>query len=210
MKRNFLFPLAFIFSFTLLSTSYAQINLDAGLRVGINRAQMDVAQISEGTTIEQLQGYMGGVFLRLTLLNLIAVQPEINYTQKGSILSVGENIQSTFTLNYVEVPVVAKLNIIKLLGFLQTSVYGGVAFSKLLEAKSRTEIGENSSEEDVKELFNERDNSYVGGVDVQLNLGMLKLLVDGRVTLSRSNIFVPEMDNEARNRVYSLSVGFLF
>ncbi len=210
MRRIYVFLPLILFIFSLNSTVHAQLNLDMGLKVGITRAQMDVSDLDENTTVEQLQGYMGGVFLRLTLLNLIAVQPEINYMQKGAIFKEPNVATNTFMLNYVEVPILGKLNLFKLLGIAQTSIYGGIAYSKLLEAKGRYETEDETTEQDLKELFNERENSYVGGLDVQLNLGALKLLVDGRVTLSQSNILDPEMDSEALNRVYSLSVGFLF
>ncbi len=210
MKRIYVFLPLILFIFSLNSTVHAQLNLDMGLKVGVTRAQMDVSDLDENTTVEQLQGYMGGVFLRLTLLNLIAVQPEINYMQKGAIFKEPNVATNTFMLNYVEVPILGKLNLFKLLGIAQTSIYGGIAYSKLLEAKGRYETEDETTEQDLKELFNERENSYVGGLDVQLNLGALKLLVDGRVTLSQSNILDPEMDSEALNRVYSLSVGFLF
>ena len=210
MKRIYVFLPLILFVFSLYSTVHAQLNLDMGLKVGVTRAQMDVSDLDENTTVEQLQGYMGGVFLRLTLLNLIAVQPEINYMQKGAIFKEPNIATNTFMLNYVEVPILGKLNLFKLLGIAQTSIYGGIAYSKLLEAKGRYETEDETTEQDLKELFNERENSYVGGLDVQLNLGALKLLVDGRVTLSQSNILDPEMDSEALNRVYSLSVGFLF
>ncbi len=210
MKRIYVFLPLILFIFSLNSTVHAQLNLDMGLKVGVTRAQMDVSDLDENTTVEQLQGYMGGVFLRLTLLNLIAVQPEINYMQKGAIFKEPNIATNTFMLNYVEVPILGKLNLFKLLGIAQTSIYGGIAYSKLLEAKGRYETEDETTEQDLKELFNERENSYVGGLDVQLNLGALKLLVDGRVTLSQSNILDPEMDSEALNRVYSLSVGFLF
>ncbi len=210
MKRIYVFLPLILFIFALNSTVHAQLNLDMGLKVGVTRAQMDVSDLDENTTVEQLQGYMGGVFLRLTLLNLIAVQPEINYMQKGAIFKEPNVATNTFMLNYVEVPILGKLNLFKLLGIAQTSIYGGIAYSKLLEAKGRYETEDETTEQDLKELFNERENSYVGGLDVQLNLGALKLLVDGRVTLSQSNILDPEMDSEALNRVYSLSVGFLF
>lgn len=210
MKRIYVFLPLILFLFSLNSTVHAQLNLDMGLKVGVTRAQMDVSDLDENTTVEQLQGYMGGVFLRLTLLNLIAVQPEINYMQKGAIFKEPNIATNTFMLNYVEVPILGKLNLFKLLGIAQTSIYGGIAYSKLLEAKGRYETEDETTEQDLKELFNERENSYVGGLDIQLNLGALKLLVDGRVTLSQSNILDPEMDSEALNRVYSLSVGFLF
>ncbi len=210
MKRIYVFLPLILFIFSLNSTVHAQLNLDMGLKVGVTRAQMDVSDLDENTTVEQLQGYMGGVFLRLTLLNLIAVQPEINYMQKGAIFKEPNIATNTFMLNYVEVPILGKLNLFKLLGIAQTSIYGGIAYSKLLEAKGRYETEDETTEQDLKELFNERENSYVGGLDLQLNLGALKLLVDGRVTLSQSNILDPEMDSEALNRVYSLSVGFLF
>ena len=210
MKRIYVFLPLILFLFSLNSTVHAQLNLDMGLKVGVTRAQMDVSDLDENTTVEQLQGYMGGVFLRLTLLNLIAVQPEINYMQKGAIFKEPNIATNTFMLNYVEIPILGKLNLFKLLGIAQTSIYGGIAYSKLLEAKGRYETEDETTEQDLKELFNERENSYVGGLDVQLNLGALKLLVDGRVTLSQSNILDPEMDSEALNRVYSLSVGFLF
>lgn len=210
MKRIYVFLPLILFLFSLNSTVHAQLNLDMGLKVGVTRAQMDVSDLDENTTVEQLQGYMGGVFLRLTLLNLIAVQPEINYMQKGAIFKEPNIATNTFMLNYVEVPILGKLNLFKLLGIAQTSIYGGIAYSKLLEAKGRYETEDETTEQDLKELFNERENSYVGGLDIQLNLGALKLLVDGRVTLSQSNILDQEMDSEALNRVYSLSVGFLF
>ncbi len=212
MKRElFILRITIVFLITAgFSMLPAQIGLDMGLKVGANLAQIEANNLDEGTVVEPLQAYMGGLFLRLNLLSILSVQPEINYMQKGSIFNTANNEKSTFMLNYVEVPVLVKLNILSILGFLKGGIYGGVAYAKLLDAKIRYEEGENATEMDIKDWYNEREDSYVGGVEVQLNLGALHMVVDGRVTISQKNILVPELESEAKNKVYTLGVGFVF
>ncbi len=193
-----------------LQPSIAQISLDTGLKVGANLAQLDVADLEEGTVVEPLQTYMGGVFLRLNLLGILSLQPELNYMQKGSVFNTTDNVKTTFNLNYVEVPLLVKLNVLSILSFFKGSVYGGVAYGKLLEAKVTTEYNGTTAELDIKDWYNEREESYVGGVEVQLNLGALNILVDGRLTMSQKNILVPELEGDAKNKVYTLGVGFVF
>ena len=201
---------AIVFFFLNLSSVYAQLSLDTGLKVGANLSQIDATNLDETTSTQQLQGYMGGIFVRLTLLGTFAIQPEINYMQKGGVFVEESGFRTTTLLNYVEVPVLGKINLFNLLGVIKTSVYGGVAFSKLIEAKTQFEVDDQVVEQDVRELYNERDKSYVGGVDLQLDLKAINIILDGRVTLSQDNILVPEMQSVAKNRVYTLSIGFVF
>ena len=99
MKK--LFTIFFIIAaFTSLSLAQMQIGPKAGLNIA-NLSGDDIEDADSKT------GFSGGVFFMYKLSNMFAIQPEAYYTMKGATDKMdfeGVTVDFTYTLDYVEVP----------------------------------------------------------------------------------------------------------
>jgi len=98
----------FIFSTALVA---AQSNVKFGVKGGLNASYLSINSVlDEKARI----GYHVGVVSEIPLNDMVSLQPEILYSTKGvkgefSLLLV--EASSTFNLNYVDVPVMLKINV---------------------------------------------------------------------------------------------------
>jgi hypothetical protein len=148
MKKLILSTLA-IFAF---SVSQAQTNDGAsfGIKGGINFSNLYTEDVDDNNV---LTSFHAGIFISLPLTSFIAIQPEFLYSRKGAEL-VYDNAfaQGTakFRLNYLEVPVLLKLNITENLNF-----QAGPYFAYLIDADIKNESAGGGL--DFQESFNNDD-----------------------------------------------------
>ena len=81
-----------------------------GVRAGVN-----ISNISENDISSSKTGLFVGVYREIPLVkSLLFVQPELQYSQEG--FSVDDNLEDT-KIDYLTVPVLAKIYVVKLLSF---------------------------------------------------------------------------------------------
>ncbi len=105
------------------------------------------------------------------------IQPELHWSQKGSVIQDINSNEITSTLNYLELPVLLRWNFgstIKLFAL------GGVSAGYLLGGKLE---GDNV-EDDIKEVYNDLDFSGILG----LGIGLGPIEVDIRYQAGISDI----------------------
>jgi hypothetical protein len=126
----------------------------AGVEAGFSLSR--VSPDASGQTITRGPGMLAGGYLQLPLFTTIGLQLELLYTQKHSHLSSTTDLN----LDYVELPILAKLKLIKAIYMLE-----GVALSVPLRAKVATA---GSAAVDVKGQINRPDIGMVigGGIPV--------------------------------------------
>lgn len=100
MKKLFLIAITVI-SFTF--TSQAQ-NFKFGLKGGVNFATLNGGDISD--TIDGRTGYHIGAVAQLSLLGILAIQPELIYSAQGT---------DDFDIDYLNLPVLLKFKFLKIL-----------------------------------------------------------------------------------------------
>ena len=183
-------------------TASGQTSARFGVKAGVN-----VATTNEPNS-SSVVGFVGGGFLTLSLTDMIAVQPELLFTMKGrKAVETVQNfgiIHSEVRLNYIELPVLAKLNILRG-GNIAPHLFAGPFFSIFLESFKSTDFG----------------LSVGGGVD--FDLAQLKITVDARYSHSLKDAMtittwvsdgsgnrVYENSRAVKNRVLSLVVGICF
>lgn len=146
----------------------------------------------------------------------VSLQPEYLFHQKGYTLKHGDGHMTgsyTYTLNYLDAPILAKVNFGKFyiaagpcLGFGLGGKYQG----------SYTYLGQTTDHGGKIEFGEEPDNYggttlYVNPFDFSIQLGagvkVSVIVIDLRFGLGLTDIFVDEL-NEARNRALQLTVGF--
>ncbi len=177
-----------------------------------------MSEISEIGT-EDLIGFAAGVSLRLPLGEMIALQPELFYSQKGTktepFESGGVTVESKLIMNYIDVPV--------LLVFSPTPVFdifGGGYVDYYLDGEMEMESGDLSATMDIESdgITKPGYGAVVGGT---FHFGSLH--VDARYYHGLSDVLDPEdVDDFAKyaadsdeddyfdfqHRVIQLLVGF--
>jgi len=202
-KTTILFTLALLLT---ISTAYAQ-GITGGLKAGMNNANLHGDDV-EGFGYESKMGFCAGGFISFKVANIVAIQPEVLYTQKGAKWEiVGMTWKDTYNLNYLEIPVLLKV-IMPIQGMIKPHLFVGPYFAYNLTAKTKTEHNGYSEEIDVDEEVKDSDFGAVfgGGIDFGLPAG--KIVFDARYSLGLTTI--DEEGFDVKNNVFSFMLGYAF
>lgn len=187
----------------------------------------------------QLLSYHAGLVSNVAITRNLSVQAEFLFSKKGHRLNylkdtVDLNIDGyeKFITNYIEFPVLLKLSFgpDEVRGFINAGPYWG----KWLGGKYKTDIdsvvnGVSSSYKNTHDIdfdqdylsldykANQSDFGLIIGGGFMYEAGPGNLLIDFRYTMSLRDIndwgdssLKPEGYNELKNRVFSISFGYLF
>lgn len=197
---------------TDLSQASASASSGSGFQIGIKggwqMATIDIQALGEDEPQESKGGPIAGVSFRIPIGNLLALQPELLLSSKGS--SDPGDGEDSITIRYLEVPVLATLRF-----GAGASVSPFVSVGPALALKISAEAdGQDEAGVDVDEFVKSNDVGLVvaGGVDFG------RLSVEARYTHGLTNIFdvegigeVPDdLDITFKNRAFSILVGFRF
>ncbi len=236
MKIKFL--LAILFVVGLGFTSMAQ-TISVGPRVGATFSTIKTDEDEEGVETESITGLQIGGVLNVGLNDYFSIQPELLYVQKGSkaTMSFSENFEGgeyTFDgsaeakLSYLELPILAKASFgnENLKGF----ITAGPTFGYWLNGKMKVNATERYSDDfsEFEESYSEQydvdfDNdddgeenrfetgaSFGAGLGYKLGAGMLNIEARYTLGLSSINETSEEDDTKSKNRVFGISVAYLF
>lgn len=153
------FSLAFLMS----EAQYSETRTAGfGIKGGANFTNLITNDINDNHI---LTSFNAGVFALLPLGNLIAIQPELNFSRKGAEL-VYDNIfaegTAAFKLDYLEVPLLVKVNPIR-----NFNVHAGPYVAYLLNAKV-----ENKSTNGTFDFENNFDNKDFNKLDYGVSGGI--------------------------------------
>jgi hypothetical protein len=193
-----------------LSPVYA-FGIGVGVKGGLNFAYLYGEDVEPDGHIRK--GFCAGVVFGLDILDLVTIQPEILYTQKGMLYKVDVydaidglylgTVDDITILDYAEVPVIIKVHI-PLQGVVTLNVFAGPYVAYNIVAKQNLETISETDLEDIKST----DYGFVFGAGFDFGLPIGTILVDGRYTLGLTPI--SESNSEVRNGVISLTLGYLF
>jgi hypothetical protein len=156
-------------------------------------------------------GFVGGVFFthmlntKLLLFENIGIQPELLFHRKG-VKEVYMDIELTWTLDYLEIPILFKAEIPPTASSSKGYLLIGPAFAYNLNSKIRAEYLGESDEEDAGDLTKSMDIGFVLGLSASFDMGSFDLLFDLRYTLGLLTID-DEFGETVRNYTISLIVG---
>ncbi len=146
----------------------------------------------------------GGAFVVVPLRWRVSLQPEVVYAMKGARLR-GAGTQPSLLLDYVEVPILARVN--ANVGGRRVFAVGGAAPAFAVRARTRTKFGGSTEEIDIVDEIHRFDAGIVGGGGVEFG----SVVVDGRYTFGLTDIDKDGSDiAHARNRALSVAVGWRF
>jgi len=219
----------FAFFFAALATN-ASAQASFGLRGGVNLSTWTIngeAEEELGDFQKNRTSLLFGVISEIRFSDNLAIQPEINFIQKGTRFEESEtdpvlgnaSFKLDYILNYIEVPVLLKGG--AGFGAGRIDVLAGPSFGYALNGKQKSEItflGMTEKEtEDIDFKEDEVSRTDFGlqfGAALSLNLGSsAKLFVDGRYLLGLTNLNTSENtssdDWTPRNRGIALTAGVL-
>lgn len=213
MKKNLLVVALVLVLCANVST--AQVSIDKGFLGGLNFATIG-GKDATNPTPENKTGLALGGFISLKLADLLAFEPQLFYMQKGATAKVASGnttVNLTASYSYLELPVLAKLNI-PLAGNIafKPNIYAGPALAfKLGTPRVKAEAGTQSAEEDIENVTS-TDFGLVFGAGANIPIPGFggSVLLDLRYALGLSSIDDSAESLDLKHRVFSLLIGFSF
>ena len=129
-----------------------------GVEAGFNFSR--ISPPSTGQSVGMSPGFLAGVYTVIPFLKMLSIQAELVYVQKNTELtSTGRT--SDLKLDYIEIPILAKLPLVKGIYILE-----GAAFDFPVRARLRPSSG---AEQDIKSQVTSPDVGMVigGGFPIQ-------------------------------------------
>lgn len=193
----------FFIAMMLIGTTYmtAQEYVYFGVKGGVNFSNISGDGFSRDNFDKGSNArtaYHLGLVAEVPLSERFSIQPEILYSAQGfDIVQIDDNQDVEFRLDYITVPVLAKVYLIKGL-----SLSAGPQFGFLVESEIKSENME-------RELDSENFNNF----DMSLGLGagykFSNFFVYGRYNAGLTQVY--EADNvDSKNSVIQAGVGFMF
>ena len=215
--RNLVAVLALSFGTLAGSSAFAQeqqtsaengLRSKFGLKAGVNLANLYVDDVED----ENFKvGFTGGLFAKLPVTRGFSIQPELLYSNKGAkatydnIFAEGEY---RFNLHYIELPVMAVINVVKNL-----NIHAG-PYVSYLAAANVTRLDDDNNVDNVRDLkadnFNRIDYGLAGG----LGLDFQNLTIGARYNYGLREIgesgLSGEVTKNSKNSVINVYLGFAF
>jgi hypothetical protein len=141
------------------------VNTEFGVKGGFNMSNL----YGSGDDVDDnniLYGFNAGVYATLPISDFVAIQPEVLFTTKGAKLEYSGLVDgdAKFKLNYIEVPLLVRVNITK-----NFNVHAGGYASYLVSSKV-TGSGDIEFNEDVnRDDLNKFDAGIAAGVGVDFD-----------------------------------------
>jgi len=221
----------FISAAILISLSGNAQKFGFGLKAGIN-----LSGVNSSTTLQDYQtaalngGLQGGLILEINPIKKIGFRTEALYSQKGYNIESDVNLNGTdavintsLTLNYIEVPLLLKLKLgpayITAGPYLAYAVSGKDIATITVDGKKLAEsqyadYGQIPSNDVFKDgEFNGDNITYKrtdAGVNIGLGVKLLMFFAEARYGTGLTNIKNTSSDDYMKNYTVSLSVGVLF
>jgi len=189
------------------SMVYAQ-GISFGLNGGLNIPKVTGADVSVYLdNLKSNNGIVAGAYVSIGLLPNISIQPEMLYSQKGFKTSYdfyGERHEQTLRINYMEIPVLAKLS------------FGAIIKPYVLAGPYlATKIGTNYEETIDGIMYISTNENGLAGLDIGLTVGAgiqtpIKISVEARYSMGlRSIYYGSELDDlDIKNSNIQLLVGY--
>ncbi|MFM9989182.1 porin family protein [Flavobacterium sp.] len=149
-----------ISQFTFAQGTTDSSKLKFGFKGGVNFSNLYTEDVDSNNV---LTGFNAGIFAKLPITELFAIQPELLYTTKGAKLTYNNsfvNGTSKFKLNYIELPVLLVVNLTN-----NFNIHAGPYVSYLVDGKA-TNDSQGTLFDTENNLSNEDYNKFDTGLSV--------------------------------------------
>ncbi|MFA9187743.1 porin family protein [Flavobacterium sp. FBOR7N2.3] len=207
MKKLFL---SGIICLSFVSFTKAQeLSPSVGIKGGVNFTNLYTEDVDDNNV---LTSFNAGLFANFPVSSAVSIQPELNFSRKGSEL-VYDNIFASGTtklkLNYLEMPVLLKLNVTP-----NFNVHFGPYVAYLIDgqATNETDGGSFNFEENIdNDDLNKWDYGLAAGVGFDFGSTSLGVRYNyGLQTIGKERTFAGESYTfpDSKNSALSVYVGF--
>lgn len=180
-----------------------------GVKGGVNISNLYVKDVEDK---KWKPGLNLGLFAKIPVTTGFSIQPELLYSSKGSKIAY-DDVFSTgeyrFNLNYVEIPVLAVINIAK-----NFNIHAGPYISYLASAKIK-QVKDDGTNDDIvnfdEDDFNRIDFGLAGGLAVDVMNFTIGARYDyGLSEVGKSDVLTTSALRNSKNSNIALYVGFGF
>ncbi len=178
-------------------TTFAQTKVQFGVRGGLNLSTV----VGEDEDFESPDGrasFYGGLVVEAPITGRFSLQAEAFYSGQGFEISDRDRDDAQFQVDYIQVPILAKVRIIKGL----SAMAGGQLGFKINEEIDNDPF-ENGGDTET-DIFEDYDLQLTGGAEYKFDNGFF---VQARVAYGVTEIIE---DSEVHNFVFSTGIGFMF
>ena len=197
-----------ISQFALAQGTNDNSKLKFGFKGGVNFSNLYTDEVDDNNV---LTGFNAGIFAKLPITQLFAIQPELLYSTKGAKLTYNNsfaNGTAKFKLNYIELPVLLVVNLTK-----NFNIHAGPYAAFLLSAKVQ-DVDKNGNINGATELnkdnFESVDYGIFGGVAFDVD----NVTIGGRYTYGLREIgksgLSGNLTKNSKNSAISFYIGFGF
>jgi len=198
-----------IFVITLIGftqQTHAQSPVDFGIKGGLNFANLTGSE----DDLESRTGSHVGLVIDFSFPMIpVGIESGIYYSQKGAAVSE-EGATATLKLDYIEVPVLAKIKVGPPGPFSPHFVVGPYAAYNI-NSEFDVSAGSASVTEDFSEFTSDIDFGGVLGVGADFSMGVTKLNIQAKYSRGLIDINDNGFEGEGEyNSVFSITAGIMF
>lgn len=192
---------------TTTSTTNEPYNMDAreelkvGIKAGINYSNV-YSESGDDYVADGKVGFAGGVFVSIPLSQLIGIQPELLYSQKG-FKTEGTFFDGKVTSNHLDLPVHLQIKPTE-----NISLLVGPQLSYLLSTKYEIDGLSLVDEEDLEDENNRATFGISAGVDFTIQNFLIS--ARGSWDLSKFNKDNSTSDINYKNQLFQITLGYRF
>jgi hypothetical protein len=183
----------------------AQGQMTKGIFAGVNSSSFSVTNLDSDESTSSHTGFMAGGWIGLHLGNLIALQLEAFYTQKGSKLNETGEPTATFKTDYIEIPLLLQVGLP--LGALKPHIYAGPAIAFNVNCKIDIDGGTGGKCDEAPFDIEIKSTDFSGIIGIGINIS--RFLIAVQYDHGFDNLLVDDTSpTEANNRTWTLLAGF--
>lgn len=191
------------------TTAESGLNSKFGIKGGLNLTNL---YIDDASDENMKAGFNAGIFWKLPVTRGLSIQPELLYSQKGTKATYNNFIQGDgeyrFNLNYVELPLLAVINLGK-----NFNIHAGPYVGYLISADVK-DVDNNGSINGAIDLNEDNFERWDLGLAAGLGLDIENFTIGARYNYGLSEIgksgLAGQLTNNSKNAGISVYVGLAF
>jgi hypothetical protein len=198
-----------------VATAQRAGDITIGVMAGVNYAT--VSQDPQATEVDfgYKAGLLAGAFLGYQVTDAFSIEPQALYSQKGAkVTGTGSNssLEGSVRINYIEVPVLAKLWFPMASSQMKPFVFVGPEVSFKVGCTAEGEILAVTGSRDCDETNGEiklksTDFGVTGGAGIQFYAGTNVVRIDARYTWGLTDINDSGDNRKIKNRAFAATIG---
>ncbi|MGE5409586.1 MAG: porin family protein [Clostridiales bacterium] len=212
LKKSLLVLITLLFN---LSISNAQ-DFSFGIKGGGSLVKMKFENLN--SDYETNYGFSFGIMEVYRSNQLLSLEADLLYSQKGTKYLIEQIYHTTYTLEYLSLPILAKLYLPEI-SFLKTHLDLGPSFNYLISYQKEIQVQYDPNKTylfyypspiDYNKNLNSFDMGLIAGLGFDCQLFSHTISLDTRYEIGLTDINKDLGNGSIKNRTFSLFLGYLF